>query len=190
MAWSAPMTAVPQAVWTAAQWNTGVRDNLLETLAGKAANAGRWFVSSGLNPTTIAEREIAADTNIDDGTTTSTSYTSTLTGSVGNCTVTLTTGTSALVFFAGTMSHSSSSAVQLMSVAVSSATTIAASDDWAWQCDGVTAANANRGGSVVYFGEGGDHGALTAGSNVFTVQFRTSSGTLTVNNTEIVVFGM
>jgi hypothetical protein len=184
------MTAVAQAVWTAAQWNTGVRDNLLETLPGKATTAGRWFVSSGINPTTIAERDIIADSNVDDGTTTSTSYTATLTGSVGNCTVTATTGTSALVFVNSCMSHSSASAVQLTSVAVSGATTKAASDDWAWQCDGVIAGQFNRGGTVVYFGDDGDHGALTAGSNTFTAQFRTSSGTLTVSNSEIIVFAM
>ena len=31
MAWTAPMTAVSGSVLTAAQWNTNVRDNLLET---------------------------------------------------------------------------------------------------------------------------------------------------------------
>lgn len=194
MSWSAPMTAVAQAVWTAAQWNTGVRDNLLETLPGKATTAGRWFVSSGINPTTIAERDIIADTNLDDGTTTSSTYTSTLTGSAGNCTVSATTGTSALVFVNACMSSSSASTVQLCSVAVSGNTTIAASDDWAWQCDGVIANQFNRGGTVVYFGEGGDHGALNASNptqNTFTAQFRSSGGsTLTVSNSEIIVFAM
>lgn len=182
------MTATRFTTWTAAQWNTHVRDNFAETAPGKVTSSlpGRWFVSSAAN--TMNLREIASDTNTDDGTTTSTSYTSTLTGSAGNCTVTVTTGTRALVFFGAQLSHSSSSAVQFCSVAVSGATTKAASDDWAWQCDGVTAANPNRGGSVLYLG--GDHGSLTAGSNTFTCQFRTSSGTLTVNNSEIIVFGM
>jgi hypothetical protein len=186
------MTAVAQEVWTAAQWNTGVRDNMKQTLPFLASTSGRWFCSETINPTVLAEREIAADTNIDDGTTTSATYTSTLTGSVGNCAVTVTTGTSALVFVNALMSSSSSSTVQLCSVGVTGATpTIAASDNWAWQCDGVTAANANRGGTVVYFGEGGDHGALTPGSNTFTAQFRSSGGsTLTVNNSEIIVFAM
>jgi hypothetical protein len=188
MAWATPMTATNGLLWTHTLWNTHIRDNFNETCAGKATTAGRWFVSSSASG--LAEREIASDSNTDDGTTTSTSYTSTLTGSVGNCTVTLTTGTAALCFFGAMTQHSSSSAVQMVSVAVSGATTIAANDNWCAQVDGVTAANNNRLMSVVYFGSGGDHGALTAGSNTFTVQYRTSSGTLTVNNGEIIVFAM
>ena len=36
MTWTAPMTAVAGAVYTAAQWNTSIRDNLNETAVAKA----------------------------------------------------------------------------------------------------------------------------------------------------------
>lgn len=58
MTWTAPMTAVERAIWSSAQWNAHVRDNLLETMAGRATTAGRHFVSTGAGA--IAERACAS----------------------------------------------------------------------------------------------------------------------------------
>src|SRR5690606_12967068 len=44
MAWSAPMTAVSGSVFTAAQFNQFVRDNLNETAPARATTAGAHFV--------------------------------------------------------------------------------------------------------------------------------------------------
>lgn len=56
MAWTTPMTAVEREVFTSPQWNSHVRDNSLETMAGKATTAGRYFVSTGANA--IVERSM------------------------------------------------------------------------------------------------------------------------------------
>jgi hypothetical protein len=99
MAWTAPMTAVDNTIWTSSQWNTHVRDNLLETMAGKATTAGRWFVSTGANA--IAERVITQASTTTSQTTTSASFTDLAT--VGPA-VTVTTGTKAIVFWGAAMS--------------------------------------------------------------------------------------
>ena len=102
MAWTAPMTAVDNTIWTSSQWNTHVRDNLLETMAGKATTAGRWFVSTGANA--IAERVITQASVTTSQTTTSASFTDLATTGPA---VTVTTGTKAIVFWGAAMSHSS-----------------------------------------------------------------------------------
>lgn len=56
MAWSTPITAVSGTILTAAQWNTHVRDNLLETMPAKATTADRMFVTTG--PNSIAQNVI------------------------------------------------------------------------------------------------------------------------------------
>lgn len=175
MAWTAPMTAVSGVVWTAAEFNAHIRDNLLETMPGKATAANRMFVSNGLNA--IAERVPTQATVATSQTTTSTSYTDLAT--VGPA-VTVTTGTKALVWFGAEMSHSSNAEASC-SVAVSSATTVAASDNWRCMQSGTTAGNPNR------FLVGHLFTGLTAGSNVFTMKYRTPSGTATFVNRDIIV---
>ncbi len=49
MAWTAPITFVPDTVLTAAQLNIHVRDNLNETAPAKASTVGSIFVTSGKN---------------------------------------------------------------------------------------------------------------------------------------------
>lgn len=167
MAWTAPMTAVANALWTAAQWNAHVRDNLAETMAGKAsANSSRWFVATGANA--IAERVIDSATVGTSQTTTSTSYADLAT--VGPA-VTVTTGTKALVFTTAGTSNSGTNNATYFSYAVSSATTIAASDTWAGRLDGVVSGNANKFSSVHFVTN------LNAGSNTFTMRYRVAAGT-------------
>lgn len=157
------MTAVDNASWTAAQFNTHVRDNLLETMPGKASAAGNWFAVSATNA--IAERAISEANVATSQTTASTSYTDLAT--VGPS-ITVTTGTRALVFWSANMSNASANIGSNMSVAVSSATTIAANNTWRCCINGYTAANGARAGSFYLF-------TLTAGSNIFTAKYRSDT---------------
>lgn len=54
MTWTAPKTFVANSVFTAADLNTYLRDNLMETTAAKALNPGSMFITSGNN--SITER--------------------------------------------------------------------------------------------------------------------------------------
>ncbi|GII42264.1 hypothetical protein [Planotetraspora phitsanulokensis] len=47
MAWSAPMTAVANSIFTTAAFNQYVRDNLLETAPAKATTGSRLIVTTG-----------------------------------------------------------------------------------------------------------------------------------------------
>ena len=77
MAWTAPMTAVANAVFTAAQFNTHVRDNLLETAPAKATTTGGYFVATGTN--TIVQRVASVASNAS-----STVFTPVINHSTGN----------------------------------------------------------------------------------------------------------
>ncbi len=55
MSWTAPMPAVAGAIFTAAQYNTFVRDNLNECAPAKASVVGSYFTTSDDNQ--IAERK-------------------------------------------------------------------------------------------------------------------------------------
>lgn len=59
MAWTAPMTFVPNSVLTASQLNTYLRDNMMETMPAKATTAGRYFVTESRN--TIKEQTVVSD---------------------------------------------------------------------------------------------------------------------------------
>lgn len=176
MAWTAPMTAVAGDIWTSAQFNAHVRDNLLETMPGKATAANRIFVSNGLN--SIAERVPSTATVATAQTTSSTSYTDL--GTVGPA-VTVTTGTAAIVWAVVRTEHSSSTGECSWSVAVSGASTVAASDNWRGLQSGVAASNPNRFGVCHLFT------GLTAGSNTFTVKYKTTGATATFQDRDIVV---
>ena len=65
MAWSAPMTAVANTVFTAAQFNQHVRDNLNETAPAKATASGGYFVATGVNA--IAQRFADSATDLTSG---------------------------------------------------------------------------------------------------------------------------
>ena len=83
MAWTAPMTFIANAAITAAQMNTYLRDNLLETMPAKATETGgAFFVTTGTNQ--IAERVIKSARVETNQSTTSTTFTSTTTVSPGS----------------------------------------------------------------------------------------------------------
>lgn len=167
MAWTAPMTAVANAVFTAAQFNTNVRDNLLETMPGKATAAGRFFVSTA--PNSIEERVSASAEVLTSQTTTTTTYTDLATSGPA---VTVTTGSNALVFIHAQLQSNSATDEARMSYAVSGATTSAATDARAMYTD-VAASNENCFGSFQW------HSGLTPGSNTFTAKYRSTNAATT-----------
>lgn len=177
MAWSAPMTAVAGATFTAAQFNQYVRDNLNETAPAKATAASQIFVSTGVNAITTRQPSTAAVAT--NQSTTSASYTDLAT--VGPS-VSVVTGTIALVWFGAAQAHSSSDNETACSVAVSGASTVAANNAWQHSTDGVTAGNYTRGTSFHVFT------GLTPGTNNFTMKYRVGvSGTGSFQNREIAV---
>ena len=119
------------------------------------------------------------------GTTTSTSYTATLSGSPGtNPTVTLVTGTTALIHLKCDVYNTNLNAYALVGVAVSGAGTVAASDDYAMYHKMAVADN------QITYGVSFILGGLTAGTNTFTMQYKVSSNTGTFAKRSITVQGI
>lgn len=163
MAWTAPMTAVANTAFTAAQFNIHVRDNLNETAPAKATTAGRIFVTTGAN--SIAERAITENVITTGESTASGTYVDLTT--VGPS-VTITTGTEAILWIGCGMSNSTT-AGGAMAFAISGATTTAPADANSY---GYQSA-ASAGGRSAWIGKV----TLTAGSNTFTAKYRVNGGT-------------
>jgi hypothetical protein len=174
------MTAVSGSVYTAAQFNTFVRDNLNETAPAKAATAGSHFAVVG--PNEIAERTAAGLLDADSGTTTSTSFTDLDGPALAGPAVTVTTGPSALVVVHCTLSNSGAGSAR-MAYDVSGATTIAAADNRGVGTFGVAGVTQIAGTVALHA-----FGSLTPGSNTFTAKYRVSSGTGTFSARRIAVF--
>ena len=176
MTWSAPMTAVAAATFTAAQFNQYVRDNLNETAPAKATGPSQLFVSTGVNAiTTRSPSTTSVATNEN---TTSTSYTDLTTPGPS---LTVSCGTIALIYFAASQANDTANSACLSSVEVSGASSVAASDSWALLSDGVQAGNFVRYGMFHVFT------GLTAGSNTFTMKYRAGSSTARFQRREIAV---
>jgi hypothetical protein len=176
MAWTTPLTAVASTALTAAQWNATVRDNLLMTAPALATTAGSIFAATGTN--TIAQRIPGNSVQLGSETTTSTSYTATLSGGAGTAGPSgpLVTGPKALISFHCRQSTSVTSTNVWTSVAVSGATTIAASDNFSTSYD----QTGQLFHGITYVETG-----LTAGTNTFTMQYRVSGGTGTFSTRRI-----
>lgn len=164
MAWTAPMTAIAGSVFTAAQFNTFIRDNLAETAPAKATTPGAHFAVSDTNQ--IAERIGARAEVLTSETTTSTSYTDLAT--VGPQ-VTVTTGPSALVYVHGSLQNSGTSSSR-MAYVVSGASSIAEQDNRGIGSGGDSAVFSLQSG--VHF-----HTDLTPGVNTFKAVYRVAGGT-------------
>ena len=97
--------------------------------------------------------------------------------SVTSATVTLTTGTKALVIISAQLSNSTLADYATLGVAVSGASTISASGSFALYNQSPTANNQIAASMIIPFGlGGGGPGVLTAGSNVFTAQLAVGGG--------------
>src|SRR6266568_2580965 len=123
MTWSAPMTAVAGATFSAAQFNQYVRDNLNQTSPALATTAGQYFVATAANA--IAALALGSATVATAETTTGTSYGDLAT--VGPV-VTLTTGTSAMIYLKTGVENNTANIGTFMGFAISGSTSLAASD--------------------------------------------------------------
>jgi hypothetical protein len=117
------------------------------------------------------------------GTTTSPSYTATLSGTPGtNPSVTLVTGTTAMVRHSCLIKSNNTGQGAVMSVAVSGAGTVAANDNWYVYSEITNYTSCSY--AFVITG-------LTAGTNTFTLQYRQGSATTgTYINRSIIVQGI
>lgn len=177
MAWSVPLTAVSNATLTAAQWNASVRDNLLETAASKVTAAGQYVVGTAANALAVRVPTGAGVSNTE--TTTSTSYTTLAT--IGPVVSSVTTGTQAFVSIGARMSNDTANSESWASFAISGATTVAASDNFALLYR-AAAINAPHRASACLIVTG-----LTPGSNTFTMQYRVGGATGTFSNRQLAV---
>lgn len=179
MAWTAPMTAVTGNSFTAAQFNTYIRDNLLETAPSKVTASGQIIVSNGAN--SIQARTPTPAWATGSSTRASTSYGDLAAGAGPAATVT--TGDRAMVAWSGKISHSVADSGGAISVAVSGATTIAVDDEWSVQ---LTSSAANRVQQASMFKM---FTGLTPGSNTFTLKYKslTTASTSTFSDRHIVV---
>jgi hypothetical protein len=171
VAWSTPLTAVANAALTAAQWNLSVRDNLLETPAAKATTPGTFFATSAAN--TIVERFPNEQTVTTSEGTASTTYVDLTTVGPSQ---TVATGPGALLIVTARITSSTTTESGFATTAVSGATTSAAADARAVRVTG-TLTRASATTLIV----------LTAGSNTFKVQYKSSLGTSTASFADRVI---
>lgn len=180
MAWTAPMTAVANTVFAAAQFNTHVRDNLNETAPAKATAAGTHFAGAGVN--SIAERSTTSASDLDSGTTTSTSFADLDAPASPGPSLTVETGPKALLFYHCSASNSGTGSSR-MSVEVSGASSIATAINRSIGIIDAAGSTIEVGDTVFYSGGL----ALTPGSNTFTAKYRVSASTGTFSNRRIIV---
>jgi hypothetical protein len=170
------MTAVSNTVFTAAQFNTHVRDNLNETAPAKATAAGQIFVATGVN--SIAARTPTRARVETAETTGSSSFTDLAT--VGPS-VTVNTGTQAFVIITAAINNNTATVASSASFSVSGATTFAADNTVRIARDGIAAGALVRYSAATLF-------PLTAGSNTFTMKYSTQAATTaTFSVREIIV---
>jgi hypothetical protein len=136
-------------------------------------------------PTPSAITAVASATVLTQQDTTSTSYTDLATAGPS---VTLTTGTEALVTISAVLGQGvDSGAVIYSGVAVSGASTVAASDNYSLFLNGddFASSSGNVSLSTTFKLTG-----LTAGSNTFTMKYKTSSSTARFSNRHLTVFAI
>lgn len=156
------MTAVAGSVFTAAQFNTFVRDNLAETAPAKATTPGAYFAVSGTNQ--IVQRIPAqASVNVS-GTTTSTSYTDL---SPAGPSVTVTTGSFAAIIMTAEIGNNTASQPGRVGCDISGATTEAPDDNYVLRQESNGTSEFQRCSAFRL------HTALTPGVNTFKMMYTT-----------------
>jgi hypothetical protein len=178
MAWSVPATAIAGQPFTAVLANAQMRDNLNATAPALATTISSWFTGTGANA--IAERIPAQNNTLASSTTTSTSYTNL--GDGVSTSVTVATGTSALVLLYANFFNSVNATNTWVSFAVSGATTIAASDSFSLMHN----YNGGKRFGVPFY----VNGTLTPGNNTFTMKYRVTgnTGTYTTRRIGVIPF--
>ena len=168
------MTAVAGSVFTAAQFNQYVRDNLNQTATALATASGQLFVATGVNA--LAARSFTSNAVATTESTSSSTY-GTLTTS--GPAVTVTTGTAALVALSCAAVNAGAGS-SLMGFSVTGSSSVSATDSFSI---GVTASSIRTGGVFLVTG-------LSAGSNIFTALYRSITTTATFSDRKITVLGL
>lgn len=157
------MTAVAGAVFTAAQYNTYIRDNLLEESPALATQVSSFMVADGVG--SLAERVPDEAYAAGVSTTASVTYTNLADGL--STAVTVATGDRALVSIFCNFFNSGANRTW-MSYAVTGATTIAALDS----------RSINQGDTAgMRWGATWLQDSLTPGNNTFVLKYRVTAGT-------------
>lgn len=165
MAWTAPMTAVTGDVFTAALFNTHVRDNLLVTEAAVATEPMGLLVATGSKSVTYRVPLVEYIGAYED--TIGTSYADLTTFGPS---VYIEHGTKAIISFGCDAANDTFGLGSRMSYAVSGANTIAASDTNSYYAEAGN--NADRfQGTWTFIND-----SLTAGASLFTAKYRTTGG--------------
>lgn len=169
MAWTAPMTFADGTALTAAQMNTYLRDNLNETMTAKATTNGGMFFSTDVNE--WAERIPGYQRR---NTTFSTSSTTYVNADDLGPRVTVTTGTDALILFAGHIGNTLADTATYMSYNVSGASVVPSAESQSIRLDGFDAGTGDN-----YLGAGmfDIRNDLTPGENTFQLTYRVDAGT-------------
>jgi hypothetical protein len=174
MAWTSPLTAVAGGVFSAAQFNQSVRDNLSVTSTGIATQVSSWFPASAAN--VLAERMPVQDNDQGSSTTTSTAYGNLADGLTTS--VSVATGNRALVSIYANFNNSVNGNRTWMSFDVGGATTIAATDFLS--VDHSFNGGMRWGATFLVTG-------LVIGTNSFTLRYRVTAGTGTFSVRRIAV---
>lgn len=149
--------------------------NIEESAPAKATTEGYWFIA-GSSGNSINQRAILTARVDTQQTRSSTSYGALAT--VGPV-VTITTGSQALVSI-NCQLFNSAAGTCWSSYKITGATTVSSSDTWACEGNGT---DGNRQGIMNLH-------AVTAGSNVFTQEYRVGSGTGTFDDRNTIVMAM
>lgn len=177
MAWTSPMTAVANAVLTAAQWNTHVRDNFNETAPAKATTSGSLIVGNGLNR--VVERIPSGNVNATAESTGSSTMTDLTTSGPS---VQVTTGTKCFVIVTCRSENSIAGSGATMGYQVTGASALAADSAKGLRSTSPTAGARSRSSAVIF------ETGLTPGSNTFTAKYQiATSGTATFAERAIAV---
>jgi hypothetical protein len=175
MAWSTPMTAVTGTQYTAAQYNTYTRDNMLETGVAKVSASGQLLVSTG--PNALAARGIAAGITTGGSQSTNSAVYGDLT-TVGPA-VTLNTGSAVVVCVTAYIANSTAGQGGLMSFAVDGTVPAGVRP---LRLMSSAASERSRASAVLYWS------GLSAGSHTFKAVYSVvNTGTADFDEREIVV---
>jgi hypothetical protein len=172
------MTFVAGTVLTAAQLNTYLRDNSLETAPAKATAGGQIFVSTSAN--TIAARVPTGAVVYTSESTSTTTYTDL--GTVGPAVSSVSTGSKALVMISAFLRNGTAGQAAVMGYDISGATTANAANDRAlWQTSATASSPIQA--STIILQEG-----LVVGNNTFTAKYKAeASGSATFANRRLAV---
>ena len=181
MAWSTPPTYTSGNVLTAAQMNA-ISANLNETAPAKATTSTSFFVGSAANA--IQEREFQVARVTTPETTPSTSYTELATQQR----ITVSSGPVALVIITGRLFVGTAGEIALCSVVVSGSSSIAADDSYALMQQSSSVNYRIRASAVTLFTAA--NMGLNGGSNLWKAVYKTTAGTLTAADRELVIMPM